>query len=289
LDSGREEEVVMKRVLGAVVAIGLLASPVMAQSYGTWNDLPGTFKIDAGYFRLTPTTKLQWNPRGGGSGEIELERDLGLDNVAHTFWIDGTWQVGRRHQIELAYTRLNREAFDFTIQRDFEWGGEVYNAGLSADTSLSSDIVGGYYRFAIVKNDRFEIGPTIGIGYIWLEARIQATGTVTGPGGGTEQRNLDERASQKSPTGAIGGYFAGWATERLRLEGDFLYIKVDFDDDEASVTDWRIGAQYYFFKNAGLGVQYKFNRYSYQRGILSSDLGGEITYKGFQLYLSFLF
>ena len=40
---------------------------------------------------------------------------------------------------------------------------------------------------------------------------------------------------------------------------------------------------------AGLGVQYKFNRYRYQRGILSSDPAGEITYKGFQLYLSFLF
>ena len=39
----------------------------------------------------------------------------------------------------------------------------------------------------------------------------------------------------------------------------------------------------------GLGLQYKLYRYSYKRGILSSALGGEITYKGFQVYASFLF
>jgi len=280
----------MKLTVGAALAVALMSTPAHAQSsYGTWNDLPGRFQIDAGYFRLSPTTKLSFNPEGGGSSEIELERDLGLDSTANTFWIDGTWHLGRRHQVKLAYTKLTREVFDFTIQRDFEWGGDVYQAGLSADTNTSTELLGGYYRFAVVKNDRFEIGPALGIGYIWLDARIQATGTVTGPGGGTEVRDLDETASQASPTGAIGGYFSAWATERLRLDGDLLYIKVSFDEDEASVTDWRLGAQYYFFRNAGLGLQYKLNRYSYDRGIASRDLGGEITYKGFQVYLSFLF
>jgi hypothetical protein len=279
----------MKTVLGAVLTLGLLASPAMAQSsYGTWNDLPDRFKIDAGYFRLSPTTKLTFNPGGGGGGEIELERDLGFDAAANTFWIDGTWRLGRRHQVKLAYTQLSRAAFDYEIQRDFEWGGQTYNAGLSADSETSTDLLGFYYRFALVKNDRFEIGPAIGLGYIWLDARIRATGTITGPGG-TEERSLDESAAQNSPTGALGGYFGAWATERLRLDGDLLYIKVSLDDDEAAVTDWRLGAQYYFFRNAGLGVQYKFNRYRYERGILSSDLGGEVTYKGFQVYLSFLF
>jgi hypothetical protein len=55
------------------------------------------------------------------------------------------------------------------------------------------------------------------------------------------------------------------------------------------VTDWRAAANYYFFRNAGLGVQYKFNRYSYDRGILVSELGGEVTFKGGQIYLLFRF
>ena len=66
----------MRTVLGAVFAVGLLASPAMAQSsYGTWNDLPDRFQVDTGYFRLSPTTKLRYSPGGSGGGEIELERD----------------------------------------------------------------------------------------------------------------------------------------------------------------------------------------------------------------------
>ena len=100
---------------------------------------------------------------------------------------------------------MNRERADYTLQREFTWGGETYNAGLSATSSSGSDILGGYYRFAIFRNDHFEIGPSIGVGYLWLNARIQATGTVDGPGG-PQSRTLDESASTGSITGALGGY-----------------------------------------------------------------------------------
>jgi predicted porin len=60
-------------------------------------------------------------------------------------------------------------------------------------------------------------------------------------------------------------------------------------DTKSSVTDWRIGADYYFFKNAGLDVQYKYNKCSYDRGILVTQLGGQMTFKGGQIFLTYLF
>jgi hypothetical protein len=277
------------RAVGGLLAAGLLVSPAFAQSSpGTWNDLPDRFQIDTGYFRLTSNTLLRYNGPQGGSGEVSLEDDLGVNDQVNTFWVDATWRVGRRHQLKLAFTRFNRERQDYTLQRDFTWGGETYEAGLNAATSNDNAIVGGYYRFAVFRNDRFEIGPSIGIGYLKLEARIQATGTVTGPGGSVS-RTLDEKASVGSMTGAIGGYAEVWPARRFVVRGDFLYIKVKPGDDEAAVTDWRLAAYYYFFRNAGLAVQYKFNRYSYDRGILVSELGGEVTFKGPQVYLSFRF
>ena len=50
-----------------------------------------------------------------------------------------------------------------------------------------------------------------------------------------------------------------------------------------------LGANFYFSRHVGLGAQYKYYTYSYDRGILVSQLGGEITYKGFQVFLTFLF
>jgi hypothetical protein len=54
-------------------------------------------------------------------------------------------------------------------------------------------------------------------------------------------------------------------------------------------TDWRLAADYYFFRHAGVGVQYKYNKYSYDRGVLVTKLGGQVTFQGGQVFLSFLF
>jgi hypothetical protein len=111
---------------------------------------------------------------------------------------------------------------------------------------------------------------------------------VSGPGG-SESRTLDNEGSMGSITAAVGGYAEAWPARRFVVRGDFLYIKATLDDAEAAVTDWRLAADYYFFKNAGLGVQYKYNRYSYDRGVLVNELGGEVTYQGFQVFASFRF
>jgi hypothetical protein len=104
-----------------------------------------------------------------------------------------------------------------------------------------------------------------------MKAGIRATGTV-----GAQSRTLDESASTGALTGALGGYASAWPAKKLAVHGDFLYIKVTPGSEEASVTDWRLAADYYFFRSAGLGVQYKYNRYSLDRGILSTKLGGEL-------------
>jgi hypothetical protein len=280
---------VMKTVIGGVLTGALLAAPAFAQSSsGTWNDLPDRFQIDTGYFHMSANTVLRYNGPRGGSGEVDFEEDLGLDPSVDTFWVDGRWRVGRRHQLQVGFTRSARDTQDHTLTRDFTWGGEVYSAGLRATSSGEADILGGYYRFAIVRNDRVEVGPTLGVGYLWLDTRIQATGTVTTPGG-TETRTLDEGASTGSVTGALGGYVEVWPAKRFVLRGDFLYIKVKPEGKEASVTDWRVAADYYFTRTVGVGVQYKYNKFTYDRGIEVASLGGELGYDGVQVFLSFRF
>ena len=274
-----------KTALGFLAA-SLLAAPVFAQSQ-TWNGLSDRFQIDAGYFRISADTVLRFDGERG-AGDVDFEKDLGVEPTANTFWVDGTWRVGRRHQLKLAFTRLSRERQSYDLTRDFTWGGQTYQAGLTADSETSSDILAGYYRFAIVRNDRFEIGPAVGIGHLSIKASIQATGNVSGPGG-SASRTLDQSASTGSITGAIGGYASGWLLKRLQVNGDYLYIKVSPGDSEASLTDWRLGANYYLLRNAGIGVQYKYDKYRYDRGVLVADLGGEVTYQGFQVYASFRF
>jgi hypothetical protein len=70
------------------------------------------------------------------------------------------------------------------------------------------------------------------------------------------------------------------------LRGDFLCIKVQPEGSEASVTDWRLAGDWYFSRNFGVGVQYKYYQYTYDRGILVSQLGGDLTFDGFQVFLT---
>jgi hypothetical protein len=87
----------------------------------------------------------------------------------------------------------------------------------------------------------------------------------------------------------VGAYATAWPGRRFALLGDFLYIKVSPGNTDAEVIDWRIGANWYFLRNAGIGAQYKYNQYSFDRGIASTKLGGEITYQGAQAFVTFRF
>jgi predicted porin len=179
---------------------------------------------------------------------------------------------------------LSRERAGYTLQRDFVWGGQTYNAGLTASSTSGAKVLGGYYRFAIVRNDQFEIGPSIGVGHLALDAGIKATGTVGG-----QSRSLDKSTSIGAITGAIGAYTTARPAKNLALHADFLYIKVTPKNETASVTDWRFAADYYFSRNIGLGAQYKYNKYTQARGVLSTELGGELIFKGGQVFLTFRF
>jgi hypothetical protein len=276
----------MKTAIGTLLLAGAFAAPALAQGTATWNGLPGRFEVDAGYFRLGADTQLRFDAPAGRSGEIDFEDELGLEDRVNTFWVDARWRVGRRHQLQLGFTQSSRDRAGLTLDTDFVWGGETYTAGLSVTPETSAKILGGYYRFALFRSERFEVGPTLGVGYLWIDARIRATGTFTGDGGVVDTRSLDESASIGSITGAVGGYAEAWPAKRLVLRGDFLYIRVNPGDSEASVTDWRVAANYYFSRHVGVGVQYKYNQYTYDRGILISKLGGEVTFDGFQVFLT---
>jgi hypothetical protein len=273
-------EVIM-RAFAAAAGLLALAVPAFAQDpAATWNGLPDRFQIDAGYFRLDADTVLRFQ----GSEDVDFERDLAVPEGTNTFWLDATWRAGRRHQIKLSFTRLSRDRAAHTLTRDFTWGGQTYPAGLTADSDTSANVFGGYYRFSLLRKERYEAGPTVGIGHLALDARIRATGTVGGA-----SATIDRSASVGHVTGAVGGFASAWPAERLVVYGDFLYIKVNPGDSQASVTDWRLGASYYVLRNAGVAAQYKYNHYRYDRDILSSSLGGHVTFQGFQLFATFLF
>ena len=265
----------------AVLACALLGpSPAHAQSY---SDVPDTFRFEIGGFRVGADTKLTLN-RGGSSESVDFESDLDVEESGTRAFLEGFWRPGRRHLLSLSYQRFNREGPGRTLQRDITWGGEVYPAGFTATGSTATDYVSGAYRFAVYRNDRFEIGPAIGIGYLTMDASIVATGTVGGA-----SRTISQSAAYDTPTGNLGAYFHAWLAPRVLLRGDFRYIIVKPEDSEASIVDGRAGLIWHPWPKVGIGLQYVYTKFRYDRGVLSASLGGSLRYSGGQIVAAFAF
>jgi len=284
----------------AVSAVAAMAAPAVAQApveapapppstLQSWNSLPERFQVDAGYFRVQMTTGLRLQGNVGPSNEVSFEKDLGVSDTAGTYWVDATIRMSRRNSFKINYISVTREGQPQSLTRDFIWNDETYVAGLTASGTIGMDLISTYYRFAVSKRDRFEIGVATGLGYLKLEAAIKAQGSLTRPGGQVDSVNLDESGSLGVPTGDIGGYFNAWLTKRVVMRGDFLYMLIRPADMEASVTDWRLAVDYYPLRNVGFGVQYKYNEFRYQQSLEKGNLGGTVGFQGLQVYASFLF
>jgi hypothetical protein len=270
-------------VSGVGAAAFLLASSALAQP-ASYSDVPDRFRVDVGGFRIGSATDLTFNTTGGSRPPVNFESLSVPDNVTR-FYVEGFWRPWRRHQFSLSWYRNSRDGDPRTVDRDFTWGDRVITASSTATGHVSSSYVSGVYHFAAYKNDRFEIGPALGIGHLSLTAgfRGQVNATVAGV---TVPVPFDVSKSLGQVTGDLGGYLYWWPLRRLLLRGDFRYIIVKPEKSEASVTDGRAAAVYHPWRNVGLGLQYTYTKFRYDRDILSTELGGRLRYSGGQVVLS---
>ncbi len=218
------------------------------------------FQVDAGYFRLNASSTLRLQGTVGTATDVSFEKDLGVPKTANTLWLDTTIRTGRRSQFKIGYMSFTRQGTSHTLTRDFTWNDEVYTAGLTANGSLGTELFSIYYRLSIIKRDRFEIGPAIGLGWLKLTAAVAAQGSLTLPGGQVQSVSLDESGSLGVPTADIGAFFNAWLAKRVVLRGDFLYISVKPADWDASVKDGRFAVDFYPWRHLGIGAQYQFQR-----------------------------
>ena len=271
-------------VFAVAAAASLLASQAHAQT-DSYSDVPDTFRIEIAGFQILSDTELSFTAGGQAAPPVDFE-GLALPDSATRAYLEGFWRPGRRHLLSLSWYRHNRDGDGVTLQRDINWGDQVIHAGASAAGRVDSSYLSGVYRFAAYKNDRFEIGPALGLGYLSIEAGISGEGSTTTPSGGTATRPFDVSRSLGQPTGDLGAYFYWWPARRLLVRGDFRYIVIKPGDSEASITDGRGSLIYHVTRHVGLGLQYTYSKFRYDRETLSRDLGGVLRYSGGQVVLS---
>jgi len=261
----------------------LFAGSALAQPV-SYTDVPDRFRIEAGGFRIGAATDLTFHASGGAISPVDFE-SLNVPSDATRFYIEGFYRPWRRHQFSLSWYRNNRDGQPTTTARDFTWGDRVITAGATVTGHVNSNYLSGVYRFAAYKNDRFEIGPSIGVGHLSLTAEITGQLSLSGTGGSLATP-FDISKGLGQITGDLGGYFYWWAIKRLLVRGDLRYIYISPENSTASITDGRAAALYHPWRNLGIGLQYNYTKFRYDRDILSTELGGSLRFTGGQLVLS---
>ena len=272
-------------VAGLAAVACLLACGALAQTAG-YSDVPDRFRLETGGFRIGAATELRFNTSGILLPPVDFE-DLNVSENTTRFYIEGFWRPGRRHQLSLSWYKNDREGDPATVEREFVWGDRVINAGASVTAHVGSNYLSGVYRFAVYKNDRFEIGPSVGIGHLHLDAGIRGEANVAIPGRDVAVSvPFDESRELGQITGDLGGYLYLWPLRRLLMRADMRYIIVKPGDSEASITDGKAALIYHPLRNVGVGLQYTYTKFRYDRGLISTDLGGSLRYSGVQVVLS---
>ena len=266
-----------------VPAASALAQPSSA------TDVPDRFVIEAGGFNMFVSTHLTLDAPPVAGTDINFENGLDLPGSVQRGYLEGFWRIARRHQVSLDYTRLSRTGDGIDLQRDLTWGGVTYHAGLSVAGHTKSDWVSGVYRLAAYKNPRFEFGPAVGFGYLWLTAGISGSAGVTAPQGNPTGSTLDREVTENTPTGDVGGFANWWVAPRVYVRGDLRYIVIKPSNSEAAVTQSRASVAWYPWRHLGFGGQYTYDKLRYDRNILSSQVGGFIRYQGVQVFASAAF
>jgi hypothetical protein len=281
--------------LGSLAAVLLplvfSALPAGAQSSAEFDMVKGIderFRLDLGGFfqQFNTTVRLDSESRGMGT-EVSLEDDLGLKGSQANFRADGYWRFGRHARLDFGFLNWNRKA-SRTLDRDFQIGDDVFHAGASVDTRLTVYVGELYYSYSLVNDPETEFGLMLGVSTLFNSLSVEGQATVTGSGGAAAAAWDRQGRSLIAPLPAIGAHF------RYTLLPGFLFTArvkgfgATVDNVKGSMLDWRVGLDYYPWKNCGIGAAWASTdiKVTY-KGSPSAEL--DYKYSGPMAYLSLVF
>ena len=148
--------------------------------------------------------------------------------------------------------------------------------------------ISGVYRFALIKNEKLELGPALGVGYVNITSGLRGELGV-GIGDETASVPFDTEAEVGSITGDIGGYLYWWPGERFLVRGDARYIAIGLEEADAAITEGKASLTWFPWRKVGFGVQYAYTKFLYERNRAFVGLGGTYQYDGLQFLVNVAF
>jgi hypothetical protein len=247
------------------------------------NLLEDAFQVSLGTYIVSADTTIRLDATNEDTGTtVDWDRVVGGGDASR-FRLDGAWRFGDRHKLRAMWFDFSRSRTE-TLDREIEWGDEVFPVSAEATAKTRFSIYEVAYEYAFLKRETLELTGTAGIH--WTQYKAELSATLNGASG---TREASDSAKLNAPLPVV-GVRGLWRIHRnFWLDGAVQYFALQYDVYDGSILDTRIGVLWQPSKWVGIGLGY--NRFDVDVDLDDNDFQGkfEWVYDGPQLFYNVSF
>jgi hypothetical protein len=208
--------------------------------------------VSIGAFLFDTDTRLRVDGTDRDRGtEIDLEDTFGFDDQDR-LRIDGYWRFAERHKVRFLYFSSRAESTR-TIHEEIEFGDATFPVDAFVRAQLQTDVIELAYEYAFMRRDTFELGGTIGLHNMEVNARLSAGASSTLGVGGID---ISEEAKGNGPLPVL-GLHAMWAfSDHFYLDAQLQFFLMEIDEYDGSLQDYKISFVWQPSRYIGVGIGY---------------------------------
>lgn len=253
-----------------------VAGPAAAQTI-TPSPIDDHFAIRASYFRGSASTEARVDDTTAGPGGIgtpfSAEDDFRLPDGVRKGRVEFMIRLRERGKLRVDLFDLPRKG-STVMRRTIEYGDQTYAVNERVNSELNWRAINFTWTYSFIHNDRFELGPGLGLHL------IQAETSAAVP-----TRSARESFDGSGPFVTVAVDAVWRMTQRFALSARAQSLRLTVSDITGSLSDYHADLQFRWRPNLAFGVGWQSNRM--QLEALQENPGGTMDFNvsGPELFL----
>lgn len=235
------------RLLAAALLLASAAAAAKPPVEEPDNLLNDRFTLQAGLVSASVKTTVRFDSTAGTLGTaIDGEKDLGLPARKLIGRGELMFRMRDRHRIRIGnyFLPLDRRA-STVLKKTVDFGDTTYNIDETVTSQLNMRLFAITYTYSIVKNDRVDLGASLGFDVVGFEAMASVPARL---------RTEREDRSAPAPLGGLEG--AVRISSRFYGEARAQYLKVNVSNVRGTMKTYEANVLYRLMPNVTFGLGY---------------------------------
>ena len=189
---------------------------------------------------------------GGENIAIDFEEEFNLPTSDEIFNGELNWRYHENWSLRTQYFNGGRNN-TATLERDIEWGDEVFPIGTSATATTDMEIIRLFFGRKLESRDNVDGGIGLGVHHLNVGAAIQGTIIIDGTPFTGQKRRVAESAILPN----IGAWYSVSWHEDWAFTSRIDWLEASIGDVRGSIINLSAGFNYQMFSNFGVGLSYQ--------------------------------